>query len=136
MNSLLFTRSNKPPNVRETHPVLVTISDASSKAFGSCVYVRWALDDGTYESRLLIGKNRVAPLRVTTIVRLELSAALLARRLRTFFENSLRITFERVIHIVDSQIVKAMISKDSFRFNTFVAITVSLSLLLHLLNFC
>ena len=85
------------------------------------VYVKWALDDGTYESRLLIGKSQVAPLRVTTIIRLELSAALLAKRLRTFVENSLRITFERVIHIVDSQTVKAMISKDSFRFNRFVA---------------
>ena len=43
-------------------------------------------------------KSHVARLKVTTIVRLELSAALLAKRLRSVVGNSFRLKFERVIH--------------------------------------
>ena len=79
------------------------------------------LPDGSYEARLISSKSRVAPLRTTTIVRLELSSAVLAKRLRLFIESAFRLKFERVIHIVDSQIVLAMINNDSHGFNTFVA---------------
>ena len=41
--------------------------------------------------------------------------------MRSFIESSLRLKFGKVFHVVDSQIVKAMINKDSYGFNTFVA---------------
>ena len=69
----------------------------------------------------IASKSRVAPLKATTIVRRELSAAVLAKRIRSFNEDSFRIKFEKVVHIIDSQIVKAMINKESYGFNTFVA---------------
>ena len=77
--------------------------------------------DGSFQSHLIASKSRVVPLKTTTIVRLELSAAVLAKRLRLFMVDSFRVTFDRVIHIIDSQIVKAMINKDLYGFNTFVS---------------
>ena len=119
--SLRFQRSVKPNDAADKPPILVTFSDGSKEAFGCCCYARWELIDGSFEARLIASKSRVAPLRATTIVRLELSSAVLAKRLRLFIEEAFRLEFERVIHITDSQIVRAMINNDSHGFNTFVA---------------
>ena len=69
----------------------------------------------------MISKTRVAPLKCITIVNLELSAAVLASRLRKFIVNECRYAFERFTHIVDSEIVRSMIQKESYGFNTFTA---------------
>ena len=122
LNFLQFPRSVKPPEANDDqNPILVTFSDGSEQAFGCCAYVRWELNNGKYEARLLAAKSRVAPLKTTTIVKLELSAGLLAKRLRFTIEDAFKLEFSRVIHIIDSQIVKAMISKESYGFNTFAA---------------
>ena len=55
------------------------------------------------------------------IVRLELCGTVLSKRLRKFMEEEMRYRFKEVHHLVDSQIIKAMISKNSYGFNTFVA---------------
>ena len=55
------------------------------------------------------------------IVRLELAGAVLSKRLRVFLENNMRLQYRKVYHAFDSEIVKAMISKESYGFNTFVA---------------
>ena len=60
-----------------------------------------------------------------TVPRLELCGAILACRLRNFIENEMTWTFNSVTHIIDSEIVRAQIQKDSFRFNTYVANRVS-----------
>ena len=54
-------------------------------------------------------------------MRLELSGAVIGKRLRVFVQTEVRYTFTAVYHIVDSEIVKAMISKESYGFNTFAA---------------
>ena len=54
-------------------------------------------------------------------MRLEVSGAVIAKRLRVFIQNEVRYTFTAVYHIVDSEIVKATISKESYGFNTFAA---------------
>ena len=56
-----------------------------------------------------------------TIVRLELLAAIVGLRLRKTVECECRYKFERVIHLVDSEIVRAMIQRDSYGFNTFTS---------------
>ena len=60
-------------------------------------------------------------MRIVDIVCLELSGAVLSKRLRVFIQEEVRYTFTAVYHIVDSEIVKAMISKESYGFNTFAA---------------
>ena len=71
-------------------------------------------------SRLITSKNRVAPLKIENIVRLELCGALLGSRLRKAISNELGdIQFDKVLHIVDSEIVHGMVHKESYGFNTF-----------------
>ena len=52
---------------------------------------------------------------------MELCAAVLSKRLRCFVEKYSRISFNRIIHLLDSQIVQCMLQKESYGFNTFVA---------------
>ncbi|XP_045104195.1 uncharacterized protein LOC123499782 [Portunus trituberculatus] len=82
------------------------------------VYGEW---DGTHSAQLLAAKSRIAPLRQMTIPRLELCAAVLASRLRKTIEKESRFVVERVFHLVDSQIVRSQIQKESHGFETFVA---------------
>ena len=121
MRSLKFSRSIKPADALTHPPVLILFSDGSKDAYGSVAYVRWETKTG-YESTILVAKSRVAPLRIVDIVRLELCGAVLNTRLYTFIIHELRdIKFERVYHIIDSEIVRAMINKDSYGFRSFAA---------------
>ena len=118
-----FKRSTKPPQTKG-RPVLVIFSDASEAAFGACAYIRWEKEDGTYESRLLLAKSRLAPLKKITIVRLELNGALLSARLREFITKQCNLEFRRTYLLVDSEIVRAMIQKDSYGYHTFASVRV------------
>ena len=56
-----------------------------------------------------------------SIDRIELCGAVLNKRLKVFIEKECRYRFEKIYHIVDFQIVHAMIQKSSYGFNTFAA---------------
>ena len=118
VRKLKFNRSVKPHNAHS--PVLVLFSDGSKDAYSAVAYIRWTTPNG-FESNILAAKSRIAPLRIVDIVRLELCGAVLNARLYTFIESELDIQFNRVYHIVDSEIVRAMINKDSYGFRTFAA---------------
>ena len=118
MSRISFPRCVKPKNTTG-NPTLITLSDASENAFGACCYIRWETN-GEFKSNLLLSKSRVAPVKQLSIVRLELSAAVLATRIRNFAEQKTRFKFAQYIHLVDSEIVRAMIQKESYGFNTFV----------------
>ena len=120
LSEILFLRCIKPKG-SIGKPDLILFSDSSTEAYGACCYLRWNQSDGNVASRLLIAKSRVAPLKIQTIVRLELCAAVLSKRLRCFVDKYIRISFNRIIHILDSQIVQCMLQKESYGFNTFVA---------------
>ena len=122
VRSLKFNRSIKPENALKSQPpILVIFSDGSKDAYGSVAYVRWKTSTG-YDSSILVAKSRVAPLRIVDIVRLELCGAVLNTRLYTFIVNEIRdIKFEKVFHIIDSEIVQAMIKKESYGFRSFAA---------------
>ncbi|XP_018375248.1 PREDICTED: uncharacterized protein LOC108769016 [Trachymyrmex cornetzi] len=63
--------------------------DASQSAYGACIYVRTESSSGEYHSELLCSKSRVAPIKATSLPRLELSAALLLARLIASVQASL-----------------------------------------------
>ena len=100
---------------------IVLFSDSSNLAFGACAYIRWETAWDTFFAKLLMAKNRIAPTRQLTISRLKLCGAVLSARLREKIVNCLRFSFEKIIHLVDSAIVRAQIQKESNGFGTFLA---------------
>ena len=120
LNNVHFNRAVKPVDATN-EPMLIIFSDASREAYGAVCYIRWELKNGTFSSTLLLSKSKIAPTKVITIVRLELLAAVIGKRLRLTIEKECRLKFRKVIHIVDSEIVRAMINRESYGFNTFTS---------------
>ncbi|KAI4893045.1 hypothetical protein NFI96_006436 [Prochilodus magdalenae] len=56
-------------------------SDASSNGYGQCSYLRLSNADGDVHCALAMGKSRVSPTKLTTIPRLELTAAVVSVKL-------------------------------------------------------
>ena len=118
MNDVKFERCLKPPNA-VGNPTLVIFSDGSNNAYGTCAYVRWELADGGCDSNLVISKNRLAAIKNMSIDRIELCGAVLNKRSKILIEKKSRYQFAKCYHIVDSQIVHAMVQKESYGFNTY-----------------
>ena len=72
MNNIKFKRCIKPKDAANELPMLIIFSDGSSNAFGACAYARWKLNNGRYICRLVVSKNRLAPIRKMSIDRSEL----------------------------------------------------------------
>ena len=80
-----FTAS---PDTVELH----VFGDSSEEAFGAVAFLRAQLPrDGVLETQVafVFGKGRVAPMKIITIPKLELQAALLAARIKKHVEDSL-----------------------------------------------
>ena len=120
ISKLTFNRSLSPANCSGP-PMLIIFSDGSGEAYGAVAYIRWKLNDGSFATRLIMSKSRVAPLKIIDIVRLELCGAVLSARVRMTIQKETEFEFHKVVHFVDSEIVHAMINRDSYGFNTFVA---------------
>jgi hypothetical protein len=99
---------------------LHVFSDASETGYGACAYVRMTLED-VVTTTLIMGKSRLAPLKATTIPRLELTAAMLASRVRAFVEDELNVKFKRIVMWTDSTITLAYIYNTTSRYKAFVA---------------
>jgi len=56
-------------------------ADASIEAYGCCLFLRSTNSDGVHTSKLICAKSKVAPLKVVSLPRLELCAAVLLARL-------------------------------------------------------
>ena len=56
--------------------------------------------------------------------RLELNAALIGARLGDFIQQQMKQKFSKTIYIVDSEIARAQIQKESYGFKTFVGVRV------------
>lgn len=123
MEKLTFNRCLKPIDAIGD-PYCITFSDASEEAYGAVTYVRWRLPNGTFESRLVAAKSKVKPRNKVTIVRMELNAAVVASRLQDFICKHMRYKFDKKYLFVDSAIVHAMVKKESYGFNTYVAVRV------------
>ena len=123
MQNVSFRRYLKPKHTIDK-PILILFSDASEQAFGCCAYIRWRLADNTFVVNLVAAKSRIVPMKKMSIVRLELNAGLMAKRLHEFIMSESRFDFERSYFIIDSEIVRCMIQKESYGFNTFVGLRI------------
>ena len=95
--------------------------DASLVGYGAVCYVRTIATDQTTNCVFCIGKSRVAPLKLVSVPRLELTAATLAVKLSAFVCNQLEYDFDRIYFWIDAVIVLRYIHNTASRFHTFVA---------------
>lgn len=95
-------------------------TDASERAYGACLYVRSVNNAGKAMVRLLLAKSRVAPIKPTTIPRLELCGALIGARLYEKTINSLRTQVKTVTFWTDSTIVLGWLKMLPNRLQPFV----------------
>lgn len=65
----------------ESKPALVGFSDASPAAHNAVIYLRSETCDGSAKSYLICSKTKVAPIKLTTIPKLEFQGALLLAEL-------------------------------------------------------
>ncbi|XP_045762268.1 uncharacterized protein LOC123865340 isoform X2 [Maniola jurtina] len=97
-----------------------SVTDASERAYGACIFVRAVDANGTVQVRLLASRNKVAPLKPTTIPRLELCGALLASRLHAKVMSSITLKVHDSFFWTDSTIVLAWLKTQSNQLKTFV----------------
>lgn len=96
-------------------------SDASERAYGSCIYVRSANSQNETLVRLACAKSRVAPIKAISLARLELCAALLSAQLCQNVISAIKLNINQVYYWCDSTITLAWINTDSSRLKTFVS---------------
>lgn len=103
-------------NAAELH----IFADASEMAFAAVAYWRIARPDGQVDIAFVAGKTRCAPVKLLSIPRLELQAAVLAVRLRQSIEAAHPIKLTRVVFWSDSTTVLSWIRSDHRRYKPFV----------------
>ena len=108
-----------PLGLSECKSQLHVFCDASENGYGACAYLRMEADDVT--SCLVAGKSRLAPIKMTTIPRLELTAAMLASKVRAQLVEELDTPLEKIVMWSDSMIALGYIRNTTARFKTFVA---------------
>nr|XP_027231842.1 uncharacterized protein LOC113823416 [Penaeus vannamei] len=90
--------------------------DASENGYGVASYLRVTLEDNSVYINLIMAKSRLAPLKGSTIPRLELAGALEAVRLDKILTKELEIPLEISVYWVDSQIVLWYLNSSDKRF--------------------
>ena len=81
LENIKFDRCVVPPDFTDGVFELHHFSDASLAGYGACSYLRIINKDGRVHVALLMSKARLAPIKQTTVPRLELSAAVVAVKL-------------------------------------------------------
>ena len=119
VESITFKRCIKPPGAIG-EPNLVLFNDGSSEAMCVIAYLRWKMESGKPKSVLWTAKTRVAPLRKSTIPRLEMQSAVMAARLRKSIQRHTEMKFDRVIHIVDSTCTLALLNNETSALGEFM----------------
>ena len=100
-------------------------SDASQYAYGQCSYIRMENEAGQVHCSLVMAKARVAPIKPTTIPRLELQAAVLSTKIAKVLDKEL--DFKNLSHHfwTDSKVVLGYIQNEKTKFHIYVANRVS-----------
>ena len=106
------------------HTSIHHFSDASDNGYGTASYIRLVNSHNEVHCALIIGKSRVAPLKVITIPRMELTAATLSVKISKVIHRELEFEFQEFFW-TDSQVVLWYLNNERKRFKVFVANRVS-----------
>lgn len=94
--------------------------DASEKAFTAVGFIRVKVNE-VVNVNIVAAKTRVSPLKVLSIPRLELQAAVMGARLSSMIKQELEFEFQSVTFWTDSTTVLKWIRSDAKNFKNFVA---------------
>ena len=119
-NNIMFSRAVKPKGAQEK-PQIICFTDASWKAYGCCVYVRYKLPEGQITCQLMTSKVKTAQTKGMTIPRLELMAAQLGTKVVTAMQYSIGLEDCRRFFITDSSSTLGMIKSGEHVLATFAA---------------
>ncbi|KAI5753224.1 hypothetical protein M8J77_024779 [Diaphorina citri] len=101
---------------------LVGFADASKAAYAAVVYLRTCNFQGQVQTYLLRAKTKVAPLKILTINRLELCAALLlAKTLKSLAFLASKLSIKQAYLFSDSAVVLSWLKTPPHLLKTFVA---------------
>ena len=125
LNSIQVPRSLWPEGEVEGLPMLIIFSDGSISAYGAAAYIRWEMRDGSFWSRLIMAKSKIAPKRIISVPRMELSGAVMGNRVKNFLLKETNIKFGRVINLVDSSTVLGYLHKESSLYAQFEGIKIA-----------
>lgn len=108
---------------KESGVVIVGFCDASLNAYGRVIYLHSTDLEGNVTVELLCSKSKVAPVKVETLARLELCAAvLLSKLIRTVVETyKNRISIAEIYAFSDSTITLSWIHSSPHRWSIFVS---------------
>lgn len=96
-------------------------SDASTPGYGQCSYLRQVDEEGRVHCALVLAKSRVAPIKLMTIPRLELTAAVVSVTVSNILKEELGLTNIDEYFWTDFKVVLAYINNKACRFHTFVS---------------
>ena len=92
------------------------MSDSSQSGYGKCLYLRLIDENARVHCSLVMDKALVAPLKIVTIPRLELTTATVSVRVATMLKEELDYEELHEFYYTDSKVVLGFISNESSRF--------------------
>ncbi|VDP52219.1 unnamed protein product [Schistosoma margrebowiei] len=96
-------------------------ADAPELAYGVVAYIRYESVSGQIHCSFLLANSRVAPLKLVTIPRMELTACVLCAKIGRHVREQLSIPISSVIYWIDSTVVFHCIKNTTKRFEKFVS---------------
>ena len=123
LKDLQFPRCAFEGEISNCDPMLVCFVDASKKAYHAVVYVRYK--GSSINVSMLSAKARVSPVKLETIPRLELMAAVLGTRLVSRIKGCVRFQFTKEVFLTDSRVVLGMLTNSNSLLKEFVGVRVS-----------
>ncbi|XP_053733153.1 uncharacterized protein LOC128765925 isoform X1 [Synchiropus splendidus] len=122
LNSISVARCFIPSDFGHTvKRELHHFSDASTYGYGQCSYLRLLNDAGDVHCTLIMAKSRVAPIKVVTVPRLELTAAVVSVSISHILKEELDLEGAEEYFWTDSKVVLGYINNEARRFHTFVS---------------
>jgi hypothetical protein len=114
-----YFKSHQLDEVKNTQ--LHHFSDASNEGYGTVAYLRFVDVNDKIHCSLVMGKSRVAPMKPTTIPRLELTAATVSVKQHCQIREEIDLPIDSTVFWTDSTCVLQYINNEASRFKTFVA---------------
>ena len=122
LKELQFPRCFEPKTISQKKRYeLHNFADASTSGYGQCSYLSVKDEDGNVNVSLVMGKSRLSPLKITTVPRMELTAAVVSAKVGVMLQEELNYANLKQYFWTDSRVVLGYINNDAYRFRTFVA---------------